>query len=232
MFNSIFAQEINVGLVFLMSGVTILIGVIYAFIVSFKLRSSKGFFVTTSLLPVIIAIIIALLGAFLSDSTTTTTMSRIATLAVALGLLRFRSVNGRSEEILILFGSIMIGFVAGLGYLAFSAIAGLAIGLLFILLISLPIFKNKKFASEKLLKITIPESLEYDEMFKDTFSHYLKESELVEVKTTGMGSLYRLSYRVILKNNKEEKEMIDELRIKNGNLEISLLPYTEPNKSL
>ena len=94
------------------------------------------------------------------------------------------------------------------------------------------LFNNKRFNSEKLLKITIPESLEYSEVFSDTFSSYLKTNELVEVKTTGMGSLFRLSYRIELKDIKEEKQFIDELRTKNGNLEISILPYVSEGKTL
>ena len=83
-----------------------------------------------------------------------------------------------------------------------------------------------------MLKITIPESLEYSEVFNDTFSEFLKTNELVEVKTTGMGSLFRLSYRVEFKDIKKEKEFIDELRVKKGNLEISVLPYIGEDKSL
>ena len=96
----------------------------------------------------------------------------------------------------------------------------------------LPIFTHKKFAQERLLKVTIPESLDYSEVFDDTFKHYTSEAEMVGVKTTNMGSMFRLSYRIILKDVREEKEMIDELRTKNGNLEISLLPYVEEKQSL
>ena len=83
-----------------------------------------------------------------------------------------------------------------------------------------------------MLKITIPESLEYNEMFVDTFSTYLKSFDLMEVKTTAMGSLFKLSYRIVLKNSNEEKQFIDELRTKNGNLEISILPFVGEDKSL
>jgi hypothetical protein len=82
----------------------------------------------------------------------------------------------------------------------------------------LPVFTHKGFAEEKLLKVTIPETLEYADVFKTTFDHYLNKVEMVGVKTTGMGSMFRLSYRITMKNPAEEKEMIDELRTKNGNL--------------
>ena len=101
-----------------------------------------------------------------------------------------------------------------------------------ILLSMLKIFKFKTVGDEKLLKITIPEDLNYNEAFDAILKTYLKSYELVEIKTTGMGSLFRLSYKVELLVKDSEKQLIDEIRIKNSNLEISLLPYVESNKSL
>ena len=94
------------------------------------------------------------------------------------------------------------------------------------------IFKFKRVSEEKLLKITIPEDLNYNEAFDSILKTYLKNYELVEIKTTGMGSLFRLSYKVELLVKDTEKKLIDEIRVKNSNLEISLLPYVESNKSL
>ena len=230
MFDSVFQEGTTILLVFVMAGVALVTGVIYSFIVSRKLRASKGIFITSSIMPMIVSVAICLLGAFLS--TTTTTVSRIATLAVALGLIRFRSVNGTAEEMIVLLGSVISGLIFGLGYLTYAVIATLAVAVMYVALSSIKIFKNKKFSGEKLLKITIPESLDYSDVFESAFSEYLKENELVEVKTTGMGSMFKLSYRVVLKDQKQEKTFIDELRIRNGNLEISMLPYVEPNKTL
>ena len=230
MFSSVFQNETSVAMIFLMLGIAVVSGVIYSYLVSFKLRSSKGVFITAAVMPMIVSLAICLLGAFLSS--TTSTVSRIATLAVALGLIRFRSTNGSAEEMLILLGSVVSGLVFGLGYLAFGAISMLAIALIYILLSHFPIFNNKRFAAEKMLKITIPESLNYTEVFNDTFEKYLKQFDIVEVKTTAMGSMFKLSFRVVLKDITKEKELIDELRIKNGNLEISILPFVEPNKNL
>lgn len=230
MFDSVFQDGTTILMVFVMAAVALATGVIYSFIVSRKLRASKGVFITSSIMPMIVSVAICLLGAFLS--TTTTTVSRIATLAVALGLIRFRSVNGTAEEMIVLLGSVISGLIFGLGYLTYAVIATLAVAVMYLVLSSVSIFKNKKFSGEKLLKITIPESLDYSDVFESAFSEYLKENELVEVKTTGMGSMFKLSYRVVLKDQKQEKAFIDELRIRNGNLEISMLPYVEPNKSL
>ena len=206
------------------------ISVVFTFLVSLKMKGTKSFFVTSCIMPMIVAAVVSMVSIFL-DSTTSGAV-RIATIAVALGLIRFRSQNARAEELLLLFAGVATGLICGLGYVVFAAIFALAVALLFLLLNSVNLFKNKRYSQEKMLKITIPETLEYNEVFDDIFNHYLKNSELLEVKTTAMGSLFRLSYRIELKNNKEEKEFLDELRVKNGNLEISVLPYLGEEKSL
>ena len=230
MFNSIFQDEISVAMVFLMAGVALVSGIIYSYVISRKLRTSNGVLITAAVMPMIVSIAICLLGAFLSS--TTSTVSRIATLAVALGLIRFRSAHGTAEEMIVLLGSVISGLVFGLGYVAYGVITMIAIAAIYIVLTTFPVFRNKKFESEKMLKITIPESLDYSDVFNEIFDKYLKESQIVGVKTTGMGSMFKLSYRIILKDAKQEKELIDELRTRNGNLEISIIPYVETNKTL
>ena len=211
-------------------GITFVISVIFTFLVSLKMRGTKSFFITSCLMPMIVASVISMVSIFLDDATSGAV--RIATIAVALGLIRFRSVNGRAEEMLILFAGIATGLIAGLGYVVFALIFALVVALIYLGLSSINVFNNKRFSREKMLKITIPESLEYNEMFIDTFSTYLKSFDLMEVKTTAMGSLFKLSYRIVLKNSNEEKQFIDELRTKNGNLEISILPFVGEDKSL
>ena len=231
MFNSIFQNGTTVAMMALMAGLALVCGALYAWIASVRLRSSKGVFVTMALLPLIVSAGVALVSKFLGDSTTSN-VARLATLGLALGLLRFRSKNGRAEELLLLLGAIVSGFVFGIGYVAYAAIFTLLVAGLYVGFSYLPIFNNKQFAKEKLLKITIPETLNYSDVFNDTFNHYLKKCEMVGVKTTGRGSMFRLDYRVVLKNGSEEKELIDELRTRNGNLEISLLPYVEKSSEL
>lgn len=212
------------------TGIAFAISLVFTFLISVRMRGTKSFFVTSAIMPMIVAAVISMVSIFLDNSASGAV--RIATIAVALGLIRFRSTNGRAEELLLLFAGIATGLVCGLGYVLFAFIFAFVVALLFLLLSSVNLFSNKRFSSEKLLKITIPESLEYSEVFSDTFSSYLKSNELVEVKTTGMGSLFRLSYRIELNDSKEEKQFIDELRTKNGNLEISILPYVNESKSL
>lgn len=211
-------------------GCTFLIGLVYTLIVSIRLRSTKSFFITSILTPMIVTAVISMVSLFLDSSVTGAV--RIATIAVALGLIRFRSANGRAEELLLLFGGVAFGLISGLGYVAIAAIIAIAISVLFVALSMINIFKFKRVSEEKLLKITIPEDLNYNEAFDSILKTYLKNYELVEIKTTGMGSLFRLSYKVELLVKDSEKKLIDEIRVKNSNLEISLLPYVESNKSL
>ena len=211
-------------------GATFVMGLAYTLIASIRLKATKSFFVTSILIPMIVAAVISMVSIFLDD--TTSGAVRIATIAVALGLIRFKSAAGRAEELLLLFGGVAFGLIAGLGYVVIALILAVVLAGLYVVLSSLNIFKFKRISDEKLLKITIPEDLDYNEAFDAILKIYLKSYELVEIKTTGMGSLFRLSYKVELLVKDTEKLLIDELRIKNSNLEISLLPYVESSKSL
>ena len=214
----------------LLVGITLVISTIFTLIASIKLRATKSFFITSILMPVIVSSVISMVSIFLDG--TSTGAVRIATIAVALGLIRFRSAPGRAEEMLLLFAGVAIGLISGLGYVAIASIIAAALAGLFVLLSNVKVFSFKRLSEEKLLKVTIPEDLDYNAAFDSILKTYLKSYELVEIKTTGMGSLFRLSYKVELLVKDSEKPLIDELRIKNSNLEISLLPYVEENKAL
>ncbi len=231
MFDSIFSTRTSAGSIFLMVGLSVAYGFVSAFIASLKLRSGKGYFITVALIPSVVSVSFAFLNVMLKNDTTSA-ITGIAAIMVGMGLIRFRSAQGKAEEMLMLFVSVVTGALNGLGYVGYAGIFAVALPLLFVGLFSLNVLKNRRLSGEKLLKITIPENLAYSDAFADTFGHYLKEYEQVGVKTTGMGSMFRISYRIVMKDEKEEKEMIDELRIKNGNLEISVLPYVEDAKAL
>ena len=231
--NSLFNMLSNVDKVviaLIIVAIAFVISMLFTLVISLKMRGTKSFFITSAIMPMIVAAVVSMVSIFLDD--TTSGAVRIATLAVALGLVRFRSANAKAEELLLLFAGIAIGLICGLGYVVFAAILAAFIAILYLLLTSVNLFNGKRFDDEKMLKITIPESLEYKEVFDDTFARYLKSNELMEVKTTGMGSLFKLSYKIELKNKKEEKAFIDELRTKNGNLEISILPFVGEDKTL
>ena len=211
-------------------GISFVISLIYTLIASLKLRATKSFFVTSVLTPMIVTAVVSMVSLFLDNSTSGAV--RIATIAVALGLIRFRSASAKAEELLILFGGVAIGLIAGLGYAMVALILALSVSLLFVALSSFKFFKFKRIGDEKLLKITIPEELDYNEAFDPILKTYLKSYELVQIKTASMGSLFRLSYKVELLAKDSEKALIDELRIKNSNLDISLAPYVEDKDAL
>ena len=211
-------------------GISFVISFIYTVIASFKLRATKSFFVTSILTPMIVTAVVSMVSLFLDNSTSGAV--RIATLAVALGLIRFKSASAKAEELLILFGGISIGLITGLGYAMVALIVALSVSSLYVALSSFKYFNFKRIGEEKLLRITIPEELDYNEAFDPILKTYLKSYELVQIKTASMGSLFRLSYKVELLAKDSEKALIDELRIKNSNLDISLAPYVEDKDAL
>ncbi|HBF86614.1 MAG TPA: hypothetical protein DDW54_02935, partial [Clostridiales bacterium] len=192
MFDSIFSTGTSAGSIFLMVGLSVAYGFISAFIASLKLRSGKGYFITVALIPSVVSVSFAFLNVMLKNDTTSA-ITGIAAIMVGMGLIRFRSAQGKAEEMLMLFVSVVTGALNGLGYVGYAGIFAVALPLLFVGLFSLNVLKNRRLSGEKFLKITIPENLAYSDAFADTFGHYLKEYEQVGVKTTGMGSMFRIS---------------------------------------
>ena len=223
MFDSIFTtSNITVAQFFTMAGAALAAGLLYAWIMSFKIRSTKRFFLVNAIRPFIIATVITFVSGNIGAG---------VAFGGAFALIRFRSAQGTADELASILIAMCGGVAFGMGYLGYGALILIGMAALYFLISMLPVFEHKA-AAEKLLKVTIPESLDYTDVFDDTFAHYLKGWENVGVKTTGMGSMFRLSFRVKLKDPKEEKTFIDELRTKNGNLEISVLPYVEANNQL
>ena len=136
------------------------------------------------------------------------------------GLVRFRSMPGNSREIASVFFAMGIGLAVGMGQILFAAVITIIVSLVLIILSKTKF--GEKNAHEKKLKIVIPEDLDYSNVFDDLFEKYTKKNELEKVKTTNMGSLFELTYNIVPKDNVSEKEFIDELRCRNGNLNITL----------
>jgi hypothetical protein len=223
MFDSIYTSTVTPAQFFLMAGVSIAAGFIFSWLMSLRIRSTKRFFLVTSLVPFVVAAVITFVNGNIGAG---------VAIGGAFTLIRFRSAQGSADEIVSVLIAMGSGIAFGMGYLGYGAIILLGLGVIFLLVSFLPIFEHRGRASEQLLRVTIPESLEYTGAFDDIFSHYLKKYESVGVKTTGMGSMFRLSYRIVMKDPKEEKAFIDELRTKNGNLEIAILPYVEETNQL
>ncbi len=223
MFDSIFSTPVTVSEFFIMAGAAILSGLVFAWIMSFRIRSKKRFFLVVAIVPFIVASVITFVKGSIGAG---------VAVGGAFSLIRFRSAPGSVDEIAAILVAMGSGIAFGMGFVAYGVIILLALSIVYLLLSLLPIFEHKKMSQERLLRITIPESLEYSGAFDEIFKHYLISYENAGVKTTGMGSMFRLSFKIQMKDASEEKSFIDELRTKNGNLEIAILPYTEANNQL
>ena len=185
------------------------LGAVIAAAHAFRNTTTKGFLTTLALLPAIVQMVIMLVNGNLGTG--------VAVMG-AFSLIRFRSVPGTAREICSIFLSMAVGLATGMGYLAAAALFVLVIGGASILYTCLRFGEQKQL--EKELKITIPETLDYTDLFDDLFARYTAHWKLEQVKTTNMGSLYRLDYRIELRDPAQEKAFLDELRCRNGNLEI------------
>ena len=219
MFDSIYTSTVTAAQFFLMAAAALLSGFVYAWIISFRIRSTPRFFFVTAILPFVIAAVVTFVKGNIGAG--------VAIGGGVFGLIRFRSAQGSSDELAAILITMGSGIAFGMGYLGYGVVILLGMAFIYALVSSLPVFEHKSRAPEMTLRITIPESLDYTDVFDDTFTHYLKSVEKAGVKTTGMGSMFRLSFKIQMKDPSEEKAFIDELRTKNGNLEIALLPYQE-----
>ncbi len=218
MFDSIYSASVTPGQFFAMALASLLSGVVFSWLMSFRVRANRRFFIVSSIIPFAVGVVLT----FVSGS-----IGAGVAFGGAFALTRFRSAQGSSDEIAAILIAMGAGVAFGMGYVAYGAIILLGMGLIFLGLSGLKIFDHAAMRAEKLLKVTIPESLDYAGVFDDIFARYLKSVESAGVKTTGMGSLFRLSFRIRMKDPGEEKAFIDELRARNGNLEIAVLPCPE-----
>ena len=199
---------------FIVMIVSLVVGFGFALVCSYKSKSSKSFYITTALIPACVALVIMLVNGNIGAG---------IAVAGAFSLVRFRSAPGTAKEIVIIFISTAAGLALGMGYVVYATVFIALASLVLFLLNTFSIFERKNAECEKLLKITIPESLDYENVFGDLFVKYTKECKLVQVKSVNMGSMFKLTYAITLNTVREEKEFIDELRVRNGNLEISLV---------
>ncbi len=221
MFYSVLGDYFSITTFLVCTTCSVLLGAVIAWLHSFIGRSSKGFVITIALLPAIVQMVIMLVNGNLGTG--------VAVMG-AFSLVRFRSVPGNAKEINSVFLAMAVGLATGTGYLAAAGLFVLIIGTVSILY-NITGF-GEPHQKEKELKVTIPEGLDYTGIFDDLFDKYTKKYELVKVRTTNMGSLYKLDYLIRLKNPAEEKEFLDELRCRNGNLEISCGKVTGENEEL
>lgn len=191
--------------------VSLMLGIFLAFVYMFRSRYTKSFVVTLALLPAVVCVVIMMVNGNVGTG---------VAVAGAFSLVRFRSVPGTAREIGAIFIAMGTGLIAGMGYLAYAALFALVISGAMVLLEFTGLGGQSAGSLSKTLRITVPEDLNYSGMFDDLFAHYTTAHELVDVRTTNMGSLYRLTYDVNMSAPDCEKAFIDELRCRNGNLEV------------
>lgn len=214
MFNTIFdtstpGLEITTALI--AAGVALLLGLALALSHAKTTQTSKGMLITLAILPVLVMAVMIMINGNLGTS--------IAILG-AFSLIRFRSMEGRAKDLLAIFAAMMIGLACGMGHVLFGAV----ITAVYILAVILFSYTNilEPDRHERVLKIVIPEDLDYEDVFAETFKKYTSRARLVRMKTINMGSLYKLTYDVRVKRGVKEKEFLDEIRVKNCNLKVLL----------
>ena len=224
MFESILSQEagtLSITSALICMTASIILGLIIACVHMFTTKYSKNFVITLSVLPVMVQVIIMMVNGNLGTS--------VAVLG-AFSLIRFRSMPGNSREIVSIFFAMGIGLAVGMGHIAFAAVITILVSLLLVVLSKTKF--GERNSHEKKLKIVIPEDLDYSNVFDDLFEKYTKTNELEKVKTTNMGSLFELTYRIVTRENINEKEFLDDLRCRNGNLNITLARETTGENEL
>lgn len=190
---------------------SIVLGAIAACVYMFKHDYSKNFVVTLAVLPLIVQMVITLVNGNIGAG--------IAVMGV-FNLVRFRSIPGSAKDIGSVFFAMAIGLATGMGFLTLAIVFTIIVSIANIAYALSPFGKPKE--KMKLLSVSVPEDLEFDGMFDSVLDNFTDIHELTEIKTTNMGSLYQLKYKVRLKESGMEKKMMDEIRCLNGNLKISL----------
>lgn len=213
LFDSDIVSVISVADFLMCLAFSLALGFVISITYMYRTRYTKSFVITLALLPAVVCVVIMLVNGNVGTG---------VAVAGAFSLVRFRSVPGTAKEICMLFLAMGTGLIAGMGYIGFSVLFALLMCAMFFLYNLLDLGSKKNSAKYKTLTITIPEDLDYTDVFEDIFKEYTAVCDLIRVKTTNMGSMFRLTYNITLKDISKEKEMIDKLRCRNGNLEISV----------
>lgn len=213
LFDSDMSAVIPIGDFLLCVGASLVIGLILAATHMYHSRYTKSFVLTLSLLPAVVCVVIMMVNGNVGAG---------VAVAGAFSLVRFRSAPGTAKEITMLFLAMGAGLIAGMGYLGYAFLFTVVMCAISLMYNRLDFGTRKNAACYKTMNITIPEDLDYSQVFEDLLQEYTSTYELVRVKTTNMGSLFRLTYDLVLRDAAKEKELIDKLRCRNGNLEITV----------
>ena len=191
----------------------LVLGAVIAFVYSYHTAHSNGFLITIAMLPAIVAVIIMMVNGSIGAS---------VAVAGTFSLVRFRSAPGTAREICAIFLAMAVGLACGMGYVAFAILFAVILSLVTIFYDRIGFLEKRDGGLQKLLRVTVPEDLDYEGMFDDLFQKYTSDAKLTSIKTSNLGSLNKLHYTVTMRKAGNDKAFIDDLRCRNGNLEISL----------
>lgn len=191
----------------------LLLGIITALAYYFRNEHTKSFVITLALLPAAVAVVIMMVNGNIGAG---------VAVAGAFSLVRFRSAPGSAKEIVAIFISMGTGLIVGMGYLAFGAVYTVVMCAALVFCNYIGAKAPRRGTVYKTVKITVPEDLDYSGAFEEVFTAYTRAFELIKVKTVNFGSMFRLTYDITLSDVSREKELIDRLRERNGNLEITV----------
>ena len=213
--SSIIDSTVTLKTFLICTAVSLVLGILTALLYLHRNKCSQSFAVTLAMLPTVVEAVIMLVNGNIGAG---------VAVAGAFSLVRFRSAPGTAKEISALFLAMTIGLATGMGYVTLAVVLFVIIAALMLLLGAVKFGEND--SSLRTLKITIPENLDYDGIFDDLFVKYTNSAELEKVKTSNMGTLFDLQYTIALKGKEVTKEFIDEIRIRNGNLNITCSKYS------
>ena len=208
-----YASAISVEAFLMCLGTALGLGVIIAFAYAFRSRFTRSFLLTLGILPGVVSVVIMMVNGQVGAG---------IAVAGAFSLVRFRSAPGSAKEIAAIFLAMSAGLACGMGYLGFASLFSVIMAVLLAAYNLVSSLTENRPTTRKTVKITIPEDLDYTDIFDDIFKKYTKSHQLVMVKSINLGSMFRLTYNLTLRDAKSEKQFIDELRQRNGNLEITV----------
>jgi len=214
LFNSIFdntAAGLEITTALICAGAALVLGIALAITHAKTSQTTKGMMITLALLPLLVMAVMIMINGNLGTS--------IAILG-AFSLIRFRSIAGRAKDLLAIFASMMIGLALGMGHVLFATVIMIIYIIAIVLLTYTHLLEPDR--HERVLKVVIPEDMDYEDVFEDIFKKYTSRYHLVKMKTMNMGSLYKLTYEVKLRHNVKEKDFLDAIRVKNMNLKVLL----------
>ncbi len=195
-------------------GTALLLGFLISGIYIFKNKHTQSFALTIALLPAIVCVVIMVVSGDIGAG---------IAVAGAFSLIRFRSAPGSAKEIIVIFLTMAVGLLIGMGFLAYAALFALVISLVILAGSAISFGKLTAKKADRILKITIPEDLDYNSQIEDVIAEYTIFSELTSIKSVNMGSMFKLTYAIALKEPEKLKEFIDSIRTRNGHLEVAVL---------